>query len=124
MSKGCAVWMGLSHLSRCQIANRHLQGLGGGAAVSSVGQEPVVQSFCPGRTRTVCVWYTCRFRVAHETAGSSARICDAPMLLQGFRYRMRLVYAHFPININIVKNKTLEIRNFLGERVLRGKPDI
>ena len=33
---------------------------------------------------------------------------------------MRLVYAHFPINVNPVDDgKCLEIRNFLGERVLR-----
>jgi large subunit ribosomal protein L9e len=33
---------------------------------------------------------------------------------------MRLVYAHFPINVNIDSNgDAIEIRNFLGERVLR-----
>jgi large subunit ribosomal protein L9e len=33
---------------------------------------------------------------------------------------MRLVYAHFPINTSIVKDgKVLEIRNFLGEKVVR-----
>jgi large subunit ribosomal protein L9e len=33
---------------------------------------------------------------------------------------MRLVYAHFPINTAIVKDGTvLEIRNFLGEKVVR-----
>merc|ERR1711972_252579 len=35
-------------------------------------------------------------------------------------YRMRLVYAHFPINANIVNNgATIEIRNFLGEKIVR-----
>ncbi|EPY51814.1 60S ribosomal protein L9 [Schizosaccharomyces cryophilus OY26] len=39
---------------------------------------------------------------------------------QGFRYKMRLVYAHFPININLSENGTVvEIRNFLGERITR-----
>ena len=34
---------------------------------------------------------------------------------EGFRYKMRLVYNHFPINCVINKDKTvLEIRNFLG----------
>ena len=33
---------------------------------------------------------------------------------------MRFVYAHFPINVIVEKSgKTIEIRNFLGERVVR-----
>jgi large subunit ribosomal protein L9e len=33
---------------------------------------------------------------------------------------MKSVYAHFPININIASDgKSLEIRNFLGEKVVR-----
>lgn len=44
---------------------------------------------------------------------------------KGFEYKMRLVYAHFPININIVNGKEegegqmVEIRNFLGEKKVR-----
>lgn len=38
----------------------------------------------------------------------------------GYRYKMKAVYAHFPININIVNGgKTVEIRNFLGEKRVR-----
>merc|ERR1712050_473275 len=37
-----------------------------------------------------------------------------------FKYTMRLVYAHFPINANITNSgKTIEIRNFLGEKIVR-----
>uniref|UniRef100_A0A7S3QUB7 Large ribosomal subunit protein uL6 alpha-beta domain-containing protein n=2 Tax=Eukaryota TaxID=2759 RepID=A0A7S3QUB7_DUNTE len=38
---------------------------------------------------------------------------------KGFQYKMRLVYAHFPININIEGGTTLEIRNFLGDKRVR-----
>merc|ERR1712232_1027040 len=37
-----------------------------------------------------------------------------------FEYRMRLVYAHFPINANVTNGgKTIELRNFLGEKIVR-----
>ncbi|KNC79250.1 60S ribosomal protein L9 [Sphaeroforma arctica JP610] len=38
---------------------------------------------------------------------------------KGFKYHMRYVYAHFPINVNIENSRDVEIRNFLGEKVVR-----
>merc|ERR1719382_1708489 len=37
-----------------------------------------------------------------------------------YRYAMRMVYAHFPITCAIVNGgKRVEIRNFLGEKIVR-----
>ena len=38
----------------------------------------------------------------------------------GYRYKMRFAYAHFPINAAVTNGgKTIEIRNFLGEKIVR-----
>eukprot|EP00992_Anisonema_acinus_P010197 TRINITY_DN6392_c0_g1_i2.p1 TRINITY_DN6392_c0_g1~~TRINITY_DN6392_c0_g1_i2.p1 ORF type:complete len:195 (-),score=45.33 TRINITY_DN6392_c0_g1_i2:64-648(-) len=40
---------------------------------------------------------------------------------KGFKYKMRFAYAHFPINVNITEDspQVVEIRNFLGEKLVR-----
>jgi large subunit ribosomal protein L9e len=42
---------------------------------------------------------------------------------KGYKYKMRYVYAHFPINVNLDKNADgcweVEIRNFIGEKLVR-----
>mmetsp|Transcript_21969 Transcript_21969/g.43652 ORF Transcript_21969/g.43652 Transcript_21969/m.43652 type:complete len:188 (-) Transcript_21969:53-616(-) len=39
---------------------------------------------------------------------------------KGYQYKMRMVYAHFPINVSIeAAQKEVQVRNFLGEKVVR-----
>ena len=39
---------------------------------------------------------------------------------KGYQYRMRSVYAHFPINVTMHNQENVvEIRNFLGEKIVR-----
>ena len=58
------------------------------------------------------------FTVAHDLIGYIVFGCA-----QGYKYTMKLVYAHFPINVNPTDGgKSLEIRNFLGEKVIRRVP--
>ena len=40
--------------------------------------------------------------------------------MRGFEYRMKVCYAHFPVNTTIAADKkSMEIRNFLGEKRVR-----
>ena len=42
------------------------------------------------------------------------------LFIQGYLYKMRAVYAHFPINITMSDDHTIvDIRNFLGEKYTR-----
>lgn len=36
----------------------------------------------------------------------------------GFLYKMKFVYSHFPINVTVA-GETVEIRNFMGEKLVR-----
>ena len=66
------------------------------------------------------VWHAGR---KHAACLRTAQACVANMIkgvTVGFQYKMRAVYAHFPINIIIAGDqKSAEIRNFLGEKRVR-----
>lgn len=57
------------------------------------------------RKRTVAMVGTIQAHVANMCKGVS----------EGFEYRMKVVYSHFPIQLKLAGNR-LEINNFLGEK--------
>lgn len=73
-----------------------------------------------GNTVKVDSWFAGR-----KLAAAVRTVCShiANMMkgvTKGFEYHMRLVYAHFPINVNIPSGgRAIEIRNYLGEKFVR-----
>ncbi|KAJ3371096.1 60S ribosomal protein L9 [Allomyces arbusculus] len=68
----------------------------------------------------VLVWHGDRKHVACIRTVASHIQNMIKGVTKGFLYKMRFVYAHFPINVNIIEDgKVVEIRNFLGEKVVR-----
>ncbi|XP_010934051.2 large ribosomal subunit protein uL6 [Elaeis guineensis] len=73
-----------------------------------------------GRKLKVDAWFGSR----KTTASIRTAISHVQNLItgvtKGYRYKMRFVYAHFPINASINNNNnSIEIRNFLGEKKVR-----
>ncbi|KAG8732769.1 hypothetical protein FRC11_011076 [Ceratobasidium sp. 423] len=69
---------------------------------------------------TLAVWQGGRKHVACLRTIKSLIENMITGVTKGFRYKMRAVYAHFPINCIIQDSgKKVEIRNFLGEKLVR-----
>ncbi|KAJ3138166.1 hypothetical protein HK100_000044 [Physocladia obscura] len=61
-----------------------------------------------GRKHAACIRTVCS-RIENMITG----------VTKGYEYKMRFVYAHFPINVNISDDaKNVEIRNFVGQKVV------
>ena len=66
----------------------------------------------------LAVWHGARKHVACLRTVRSLIENMITGVTKGFRYKLRAVYAHFPINVIIQDGgKAVEIRNFLGEKV-------
>merc|ERR1712070_19740 len=72
------------------------------------------------RTVQVQKWFGSRKDTAAVRTICSHISNMATGVTKGYKYKMRSVYAHFPINCNITEEgKKIEIRNFLGEKFVR-----
>jgi large subunit ribosomal protein L9e len=66
------------------------------------------------------VWFGDRKKIANLNTIASHITNIFIGITIGFEYKMRSVYAHFPINIEVKdKGRMIEIRNFLGEKRIR-----
>jgi len=73
-----------------------------------------------GRKLKVDAWFGTRKTMAAIRTAISHVNNLITGVTQGYRYKMRFVYAHFPINASIGADKdNIEIRNFLGEKKVR-----
>ena len=71
-------------------------------------------------TATVESWFSSRKQAAAITTITSHIRNMIIGVTKGFRYKMKSVYAHFPIALQVGQDGTwLEIKNFLGERMVR-----
>ncbi|KAG0578128.1 hypothetical protein M758_5G200400 [Ceratodon purpureus] len=73
-----------------------------------------------GRKLKVDAWFGTRKTMAAIRTAISHVNNLITGVTKGYRYKMRFVYAHFPINASIGADKdNIEIRNFLGEKKVR-----
>lgn len=80
----------------------------------------VVCHFCECDVAPAPIWAAC---VCWRSRDESVTCASCIVLrVQGYCYRMRFAYAHFPINAQVLGSNpgaTVEIRNFLGQRIVR-----
>ncbi|KAK8803495.1 hypothetical protein WA158_001189 [Blastocystis sp. Blastoise] len=81
---------------------------------------PVDMSLTNDKRVRVDMWFGLHKNIACVRTACSHIKNMITGVVQGFRYKMRLVYAHFPINASINKEGNIcEVRNFLGEKRVR-----
>ena len=71
-----------------------------------------------GKYIRVDLWFANRKQLASVRTAISHIDNMFVGVIQGFNYKMRFVYSHFPINVTLA-GKNVEIRNFLGEKRVR-----
>ncbi|OSX70843.1 hypothetical protein BU14_0652s0009 [Porphyra umbilicalis] len=73
-----------------------------------------------GKRVRIDVWHGHRKQLAQINTAKSMIENLITGVTVGYRYKLRFVYAHFPINGSVTEdNKAVELRNFLGEKRVR-----
>jgi len=91
-----------------------------GTLVRSFRHVQVQMEMPDPRTLTVRKWFGIKKELATVRTVCSHVENMIVGVTKGFLYKMRTVYAHFPINVVISEgNALVEIRNFLGEKFIR-----
>lgn len=90
-----------------------------GVLVKDFRHQPVEMAV-EGSTITITKWTGAKAEVAALQTFSSHIKNMITGVTQGYRTKMRYVYAHFPINVTAEQQgKIVEVRNFLGEKRVR-----
>ena len=84
-----------------------------GKTVEEDGEDEVNKNFI-----RVDLWFATRKQLACVRTICSHIENLFVGVTKGFMYKMRFVYSHFPINVNL-NGDIVEIRNFLGEKRVR-----
>ena len=89
-----------------------------GKVTKNLKHLPIEMTFKDEKTIKIDRWFTYGKQAACIRTACSHINNMIIGVTKGFEYKMRFVYAHFPINVAITNKDTrVEIRNFLGERV-------
>mmetsp|Transcript_5041 Transcript_5041/g.7609 ORF Transcript_5041/g.7609 Transcript_5041/m.7609 type:complete len:191 (+) Transcript_5041:472-1044(+) len=79
-----------------------------------------IQVIEDGRVVKIDCWFADRKLSACVRSVSAAIKNMMKGVTVGFEYHMRLVYAHFPINVHIPSDKlSIEVRNYIGQKEIR-----
>ncbi|KAL7421513.1 60S ribosomal protein L9B [Cryptotrichosporon argae] len=91
--------------------------------VGHVAMDIQVVKATKGSKVVFTIWHGSRKHVACLRTIKSAVENMITGVTKGFLYKMKLVYAHFPINaIPADDGSAVQIRNFLGEKIVRDCP--
>eukprot|EP00116_Pleurobrachia_bachei_P010837 sb/3471099/ len=108
--------------AECKVTiDRRLVTVAGPRGVLKKNFKHLQCELIPNKTSiTIRVWFANRKAIACVRTICSHIENMFTGVRQGYKYKMKSVYAHFPININIINDNTLvEVHNFLGEKFVR-----